>query len=172
MKILLRVVDGDIPSQLPDASIKFTQQKIVIIDERPYLLADYIGDKQLVSDYDVDTFLAQRRDEDTLKRVVIDNVSGQFDGYVNHENEFTVPQQSNEVIAMGQLAIPDRRFKVPFRRTDTGRIQLMPAQVQNGQFSIPLKFETNGVWIVNQELFNSDFSEDLFSLDEYRFSVI
>lgn len=109
---------------------------------------------------------------DPIYGVVIDHVSGQLDGYANNDNEFTVPQQSNDVIAMGQLSIPDRKFKVPFKRIDTGRIQLMPAQVQDEQFSIPLKFETNGIWIVNQELINSDFQNPTFEIVEYTFSVL
>ncbi|CAH9055005.1 hypothetical protein PSECIP111951_01153 [Pseudoalteromonas holothuriae] len=104
--------------------------------------------------------------------VTIDKIEGTISGYENTDNEFTVPQQSNDVVATGQLAIPDRKFKVPFKRIDTGRIQLMPAQVVDGQFSMPLKFETNGIWVVNQELFNTDFSEAAFTLNEYRFSVL
>lgn len=104
--------------------------------------------------------------------VVIDNVSGQIDGYVNNENEFTVPQSAVDVVATGQLLVPDRKFKVPFMRTDTGRVQLMPADVTNGQFTIPLKFETNGIWVINEELINSEFPTPVFSLSEYRFSVI
>lgn len=111
--------------------------------------------------------------EETQKiPVVIDNVSGQIDGYINNENEFTIPQQSDQVSATGDLAVPDRKFKVPFMRTDTGRVQLMPADVTNGQFTIPLKFETNGIWVINEKLINSEFPEPVFSISEYRFSVI
>ncbi|NOU49505.1 hypothetical protein HG263_02945 [Pseudoalteromonas sp. JBTF-M23] len=172
MRVLIKVNSGSIEEQLQDDPVQFKQQEIVSIDEQSYLFADYVGNKQLVSDFDVDIFLTQRNDENALKCVVIDNVSGQLDGYVNHDNEFTVPQQSNDVIATGQLAIPDRKFKVPFKRIDTGRIQLMPAQVVNGQLTMPLKFETNGIWIVNQELFNTDFPDMPFEMGEYRFSVI
>ncbi|CAH9057711.1 hypothetical protein PSECIP111854_02052 [Pseudoalteromonas sp. CIP111854] len=172
MQIMLKVNDGDIPSQLSDVPQTFKQQEIVIVGEQSYLFADYVGNKQLISDFDVDTFLTQRNEDATLKRVVIDNVSGQLMGYVNQDNEFTVPQQSNDVIATSQLAIPDSKFKIPFKRIDTGRIQLMPAQVVDGELSIPLKFETNGIWIVNKALFNADFSDAPFELPEYRFSVI
>lgn len=172
MNVLIKVEDGDLSIQLPDDIELFKNQQIVVINDISYLVADYEGDKQLVSDYDVESFIAQRNEETALKNIVIDNVSGQLDGYANNDNEFTVPQQSSEVIATGQLAISDRRFKVPFKRIDTGRIQLMPAQVLDGQFSIPLKFETNGIWIVNQELVNSDFQTPIFELVEYTFSVL
>ncbi|TMO67248.1 hypothetical protein CWC18_00935 [Pseudoalteromonas aurantia] len=172
MKILLKINAGLIAPQLPDITGLFKEQSTVLIEGQLYLFANYEGDKQLVSDYDVELFIAQRNEETALKSIVIDTVSGQLDGYANNDNEFTVPQQSNEVIATGQLAISDRRFKVPFKRIDTGRIQLMPAQVLDGQFSIPLKFETNGIWIVNQELVNSDFQTPIFELVEYTFSVL
>ncbi|WP_409423268.1 MULTISPECIES: hypothetical protein [unclassified Pseudoalteromonas] len=116
--------------------------------------------------------LEERTVETPLIPVVIDNVAGQLDDYVNIENEYTVPQSSDAVIATGQLAIPDRKFKVPFKRVDTGRVQLMPAEVVGGVFTLPLKFETNGVWIVNQALINSDYEQDIFALTERRFSVI
>jgi len=116
--------------------------------------------------------IEERPVEVPLTPVIIDDVAGQLEGYVNAENEYTVPQSSDAVIATGQLAIPDRKFKVPFKRVDTGRVQLMPAEVVSGVFTLPLKFETNGVWIVNQKLINSDYEQDIFALTERRFSVI
>lgn len=107
-----------------------------------------------------------------LAPVVIDYVSGQLDGYISNDNEYTVPQQSAGVVATGKLAVSNRKFKVPFKRIDTGRVQLMPAEVVDRKFTIPLKFETNGIWVINQTLINSDYLEPLFSMAEYRFSVI
>jgi len=109
---------------------------------------------------------------DVLIPVIIDNVAGQLKGYVNAENEYTVAQASDDVIATGKLAIPDRKFKVPFKRIDTGRVQLMPAEVIDGVFTLKLKFETNGTWIVNQELINSEYDNHIFELSERHFSVI
>lgn len=173
MKILLKVVTGLLAAQLPDESALFKSQDVVTIDGEQYLFADYIGTKSLVSDYSVEDYLASIAPVETpLIPVIIDNVAGQLEGYVNVENEYTVPQSSDAVIATGQLAIPDRKFKVPFKRVDTGRVQLMPAEVVSGVFTLPLKFETNGVWIVNQELINSDYEQDVFALTERRFSVI
>ncbi|WP_161972758.1 hypothetical protein [Pseudoalteromonas sp. PS5] len=48
----------------------------------------------------------------------------------------------------------------------------MPAQVKDGQFLIPLRFETNGIWIVDQALINADLPKPVFELEEYRFSVL
>ncbi|WKD23627.1 hypothetical protein NDQ71_00500 [Pseudoalteromonas sp. KG3] len=173
MKLLLKINSGLIEPQLPDSSSLFEQQDVVEINEEMYLFADYTGSKSLVSDYSVDDYLASIAPVETpLIPVIIDNVAGQLEGYVNVENEYTVPQASDAVIATGQLAIPDRKFKVPFKRIDTGRVQLMPAEVVSGAFTLPLKFETNGVWIVNQELINSDYEQDVFALTERRFSVI
>lgn len=173
MKLLLKINSGLIEPQLPDSSSLFEQQDVVEINEEMYLFADYVGSKNIVSDYSVDDYLASIAPVETpLIPVIIDNVAGQLEGYVNVENEYTVPQSNDAVIATGQLAIPDRKFKVPFKRVDTGRVQLMPAEVVSGVFTLPLKFETNGVWIVNQELINSDYEQDVFALTERRFSVI
>ncbi|TMP73542.1 hypothetical protein [Pseudoalteromonas sp. S1608] len=173
MLILLKINSGFIEPQLPDKQSLFKNQSIVSIGESNYLFADYVGSKNIVSDYSVEDYLASIAPvEAPLIPVIIDNVAGQLEGYVNVENEYTVPQSSDAVIATGQLAIPDRKFKVPFKRVDTGRVQLMPAEVVSGVFTLPLKFETNGVWIVNQELINSDYEQDVFALTERRFSVI
>ncbi|MDC3214785.1 hypothetical protein NQU47_19675 [Pseudoalteromonas distincta] len=173
MNILIIINSGVVAHQLPDTIDNFKNQTVVTIGEQLYLFADYIGSKSLVSDYSVDDYLASIAPVETpLIPVIIDNVAGLLDGYVNIENEYTVPQASDTVVATGSLAIPDRKFKVPFKRIDTGRVQLMPAEVVGGVFTLPLKFETNGVWIVNQELINSDYEQDVFALTERRFSVI
>ncbi|MEZ7277217.1 hypothetical protein [Pseudoalteromonas sp. 68 DY56-GL68] len=173
MQVLLLIQSGAIAPQLPDSITLFKQQSIVDIGGKAYFFADYIGSKALVSDHNVDDYLASLNPVETqLIPVIIDNVAGQLEGYVNNENEYTVPQSSDAVIATGKLAIPDRKFKVPFKRVDTGRVQLMPAEVVDGVFTLPLKFETNGVWIVNQALINTDYEQDIFELKERKFSVI
>lgn len=173
MQILLKINSGLVAPQLPDDISKFRTQSIAVIEGQLYFFAEYVGLKQLVSDYSVDDYLASITPVETpLIPVIIDDVAGQLDGYVNNENEYTVPQSSDAVIATGQLAISDRKFKVPFLRVDTGREQLMPAAVKDGVFTLPLKFETNGTWIVNQKLINKEYEQDLFALDECRFSVI
>ncbi|NUZ11735.1 hypothetical protein HUZ36_13190 [Pseudoalteromonas sp. McH1-7] len=172
MRILLKINSGLIAPQLPDELTLFKEQEVVLMEEELYFFAKYVGEKSLASDYDVADFITQRSETNRLKKVVIENVSNQLDGYTNNSNEFTVPQQSNDVIATGQLAIDDCKFKVPFKRIDTGRIQLMPAQVKDGHFSIPLRFETNGIWIVDQALINADLPQPVFELEEYRFSVL
>ena len=173
MKLLIKINAGLVESQLPDVPDLFESKQSVVIDDALYLFTDYIGSKALVSDYNVDDYLASIAPKETqLIPVIIDNVAGQLEGYVNNENEYTVPQSSDAVIATGKLAIPDRKFKVPFKRVDTGRVQLMPAEVVDGVFTLPLKFETNGVWIVNQALINTDYEQDIFELTERKFSVI
>ena len=173
MKLLIKINAGLVGPQLPDNPDYFKSKQSVVIDDALYLFTDYTGSKALVSDYNVDDYLASIAPVETqLIPVIIDNVAGQLEGYVNNENEYTVPQSSDAVIATGQLAMPDRKFKVPFLRVDTGREQLMPAEVKGGVFTLPLKFETNGTWIVNQKLINKEYEQDLFSLEQRVFSVI
>ncbi|MDW7550188.1 hypothetical protein [Pseudoalteromonas peptidolytica] len=148
---------------------------LMSIDE--YILCYKNQDVEIGSFYNAETSEFERVANDDeqpldLTPINIESVTNTLSGYENNTNEFTVPQQSNDVIATGQLAIDDCKFKVPFKRIDTGRIQLMPAQVKDGQFLIPLRFETNGIWIVDQALINADLPKPVFELEEYRFSVL
>ncbi|WP_462147176.1 hypothetical protein [Pseudoalteromonas gelatinilytica] len=173
MLILLKINSGFIAPQLPDDVAAFLRQEVVVIDGQQYLYANYIGAKDIESDYNVDDYITNLvADEPKLIPVIIEKVEGLLDGYVNAENEYTVPQSSDAVIATGRLSIPDRKFKVPFLRLDTGREQLMPAEVIDGVFTLPLKFETNGTWVVNQALINKEYEQDIFSIEERRFSVL
>lgn len=172
MNILINYFNVAGTSSYPDDYTLFSNMGKVSFNDREFWLCDYKGSKPIAS-AETEAYLAGINPANKkLIPVIIDNVAGQLEGYVNVENEYTVPQASDAVIATGQLTIPDRKFKVPFKRVDTGRVQLMPAEVVSGVFTLPLKFETNGVWIVNQELINSDYEQDVFALTERRFSVI
>ena len=172
MKVLINYFNVTGTSSYPDDFTLFSNMEKVVFNGKDFWLCDYKGSKPIVSAETGDYLASIDPANKQLIPVIIDNVAGQLDGYINIENEYTVPQSSDAVIATGQLAIPDRKFKVPFKRIDTGRVQLMPAEVVSGVFTLPLKFETNGVWIVNQELINSDYEQDVFSLSEHRFSVM
>ncbi|TMP70402.1 hypothetical protein CWB76_10665 [Pseudoalteromonas sp. S1609] len=172
MKVLINYFDVAGTSSYPDEYTLFLNMEKVLFNNKEFWLCDYKGSKP-ISSLETEAYLASIDPANKqLIPVIIDNVAGQLDDYINVENEYTVPQASDGVIATGQLAIPDRKFKVPFKRVDTGRVQLMPAEVVSGVFTLPLKFETNGVWIVNQALINSDYEQDVFALTERRFSVI
>jgi hypothetical protein len=172
MKVLINYFNVAGTSSYPDDFTLFSNMEKVVFNGKEFWLCDYKSSKPIVSAETGDYLASIDPANKQLIPVIIDNVAGQLNGYINIENEYTVPQSSDAVIATGQLAIPDRKFKVPFKRIDTGRVQLMPAEVVSGVFTLPLKFETNGVWIVNQELINSDYEQDVFSLSEHRFSVM
>ncbi|WP_273046921.1 hypothetical protein [Pseudoalteromonas sp.] len=172
MKVLINYFNVAGTSSYPDDYTLFSNMKKVLFNNKEFWLCDYEGSKPISSAETGDYLASIDPANKQLIPVIIDNVAGQLDDYVNVENEYTVPQSSDAVIATGQLAIPDRKFKVPFKRVDTGRVQLMPAEVVSGVFTLPLKFETNGVWIVNQALINSDYEQNIFALTERRFSVI
>lgn len=172
MKILINYFDVAGTSSYPDDYTLFSGMEKVTFNEKVFWFCDYKGSKPLASP-DTDAYLTSINPiNKQLIPVDIDSVLGQLEGYVNAANEYTVPQSSDEVIATGKFAIPDRKFKVPFKRIDTGRIQLMPAEVIDGIFTLKLKFETNGTWIVNQELINSEYDNHIFELSERHFSVI
>jgi hypothetical protein len=172
MKVLIDYFNVEGTLSYPDDFTLFSNMEKVLLNNKQYWLCNYIGSKPIASEYTSNYLASIIPENKALIPVTIDNVAGQLDGYVNVENEYTVPQASDAVIATGKLAIIDRKFKVPFKRVDTGRVQLMPAEVVSGVFILPLKFETNGVWIVNQDLINSDYDKPIFKLAERRFSVI
>lgn len=171
MNVLIKVEDGDLSIQLPDDIELFKNQQIVVINDISYLFAYYEGSNLIQSDYNVDDYITSKQPDEVIT-VTIENVTGKIEGYFNKYNEFTVPQRSELVSANGKINFSDRLFKVPFKRVDTGRIQLMPAEIKSGEFKITLNFETNGVWIINQQLINSDFDNQLFEISEYTFSVL
>lgn len=109
--------------------------------------------------------------EKALIPVVIEQVTGQLSGFDDAPRHFTV-SENTDVIATGTLAIPDQKFRVPFIRQDTGRIQLMVAEVVDGQFTLTMNFKTGGIWVVNSELLNSNLPAETFSIEEHTFAVI
>jgi len=103
--------------------------------------------------------------------IIIDAVTGDVPGFENEPNQYTVEEGTN-VVATGTLAIPDRVFRVPFRRTDTGRINFMKAEVAAGQFTLTMNFKTGGLWVVNDELINMGFDKPLFTVEPHTFAVM
>ena len=106
-----------------------------------------------------------------LIKVILTQVSGTLTGFADRDNQFTV-NESTDIIASGTLAIADQKFRVPFKRLDTGRIQLMVAEVVDGQFTLSMNFKTGGIWVVNNELINAELTAPMFSIEEYQFAVI
>ena len=86
-------------------------------------------------------------------------------------NSYTVAENTN-CLAKGRLNIPEQKFRVPFQRLDIGRIQIMPADVTNDEFTINLNFKTGGKWVVNSELLNSELPQPLFEIEQQTFFVI
>lgn len=103
--------------------------------------------------------------------IVIGTVTNTLPDFDENDNQYTVTENTN-CLAIGTLAIPNQKFRVPFRRLDTGRIQLMVAEVLDGKFTLSMTFKTGGIWVVNNELINAELAEPMFSIAEHRFAVI
>lgn len=170
MKILLPFFEVKGTSSYPDDVTNFDGMEEVELDGEKYYVTDYSGELNLetgthnYSDYEGSL-------SPNLIPVIIGDVTNQLAGFENAERQYTVAELS-ESLATGQLAIPDQKFRVPFLRVDTGRVQIMPAEVKAGQFSITLNFKTSGKWVVNQELLNSELPTPVFSIEEHTFWVI
>jgi hypothetical protein len=98
-------------------------------------------------------------------------VTGALTGFDDGPNQFTV-NENTDLTATGTLAIPKSTFRVPFKRIDTGRIQLMVATVIDGSFTLSMNFKTGGEWVVNEDLVNLNMPTPTFSITEQKFSVI
>lgn len=85
MNILIKINSGLVEPQLPDNTALFKNQRVVVIDDGMYLLANYIGALELVSDYSVNDYLALENAEIEankpqsiqVKELVNVNVSGE-----------------------------------------------------------------------------------------------
>ena len=103
--------------------------------------------------------------------IVIENVTGALEGFTDEGNQYTVPE-GVDIVATGTLLVPDQKFRVPFQRVDTGRVQPMVAEVVEGEFKLVMNFKTAGEWVVNNALVNSKFPSELFNIEDHVFYVI
>lgn len=106
-----------------------------------------------------------------LVSVLIESVTPCLDGYSEQVNEYNL-NENTDCVMTGKLDTPDLKFRIPFKRLDTGRTQIMPAEVVNGELTIKLNFKTSGLWIVNKELFNFEFASPKFAIEEQKFWVV
>lgn len=58
MKVLISINAGLVAPQLPDDISNFRTQSTAVIEGKLYFFAEYVGSKELVSDYSVDDYLA------------------------------------------------------------------------------------------------------------------
>ena len=58
MQILLKINAGLVAPQLPDGISNFSTQSTAVIEGQLYFFAEYVGTKELTSDYSVDDYLA------------------------------------------------------------------------------------------------------------------
>lgn len=169
MKLLNLLQDGLIAPQLPDDIKYFSNRKVVQIEGQNYLLSDYTGDRQLVSDYPVHSYLSGKE----LLEIVVDplNVNPVLPDFDDSDTSFTV-YKGMDITVTGALPIPDQNFRVPFKRTDNGNITLMAAKVIDGMYTMILNFPEATKYVVNKDLVNSELPEPVFDIVEQTFYVI
>lgn len=169
MEVLLSIKNGLIRNQLPDDQSLFLNQAVITVEGNQYFYADYVGTKNISSDYDVTKYKSTLLPEKT--DISILNVSPVLPDFDDSDKSFTV-KEGLDIIATGAVSIPDQNFRVPFKRVDTGRIQLMVANVVNGEFKMTMNFKTGGKWVVNSELVNSELPKEMFSIEDHIFYVV
>lgn len=106
-----------------------------------------------------------------LIEILVEDVKPTLTGFDDRDNDHTVNVNTNVVVS-GKINIPDTTFRVPFKRVDTGRVQLMVAEVINGCFTMTVNFATSGKWVVNSELVNSELHSPTFQLSDHIFYVV
>ena len=98
-----------------------------------------------------------------LTEVKITELSGA--GLVKHKRDFslvTVTQGQN-VVLKGELAIDDRTFTMPIRRSKGG-YELFQVVVKNGKFSATLNFAESDIYHVSSSELNMDLPQPMFNL--------
>lgn len=178
MKILIKIIEGLVKSQLPDDLKHFDNQTVVVYNGNRYFYATYNGIKSLVSDVPVEDYLNSLITSAVIP-IVIDFVSNTQAGFDNSVNQYTILENETSLATgTGLQAIAGKKFRVPFVRTDTNRKNFMVAEVDAlGYFSLALNFKTGGDWIINTQLLNSELTKaelSLFSftIEDYSFKVI
>lgn len=163
MKILLKINSGFIAPQLPDTQELFENQETVVINDDLFFFADYVGSKQLVSDYDVDSYLADieaAKPAPILPPQVVEltnvNVTGEH-VTLGNGGIWWLPKNS-EFTLTANAELPDAEMMIIVERVINGSTVVddlrIKAAITGGVITVNGLFAMSGNYIVTAERLN------------------
>ena len=160
MQILLKVETGLLAAQLPDESALFKNQDVVTIDGEQYLFADYIGSKQLVSDYNVDDYLTSVEEAKPQAPVVVSltnvNVTGEH-VVLGAGNIWWLPKNSAFTLT-ANAQLPNAQMMIIVERVINGGVVVddlrIKASIENGIITVNGLFAMSGNYQITSERLN------------------
>ncbi|MCV6625853.1 MAG: hypothetical protein OIF38_07130, partial [Cellvibrionaceae bacterium] len=162
-------------STYPDNAELFSNLEQVALGGQQYWLCDYAGTKDLETGKHTysDLVVATNKPLIALSNI---SVTPLLEGFQAKAHEYNI-QALTPVTATATLSarLPvGEKFRLPIKRTDTGRTDFLVAKVNKGGKSISItgQFATGGHWITNNKLINQAFEQPLFTMPELTFMVL
>lgn len=160
MKVLLKVITGLVAEQLPDDSSLFKNQDIVAIDGEQYLYADYIGSKQLVSDYNVEDYLTSVEEAKPKAPAVVTltnvNVTGEH-VVLGSGDIWWLPKNSPFTLT-ANAQLPNAQMMIIVERVINGGVVVddlrIKASIENGIITVNGLFAMSGNYQITSDRLN------------------
>ena len=157
MKVLIRVAPKFVATDLPDDTRFFVNQKMVFIDGSSYLYADYVGNKNVTSDYDVDSYELTENKAPTSIALSDVNVSG--DAVVlGNGGIWWVAQNTPYTITAKAKGMPDGEMMIIIERIIQGGTVVQDirakASIVSEHITINSLFEASGNYQITAERLN------------------
>ena len=161
MKILLKISTGDVATQLPDLISNFKKQSTAIIDNEQYFFADYHGSKLLVSDYNVEDYLASVEEAKPQAPAVVTltnvNVTGEH-VVLGSGDIWWLPKNSPFTLT-ANAQLPNAQMMIIVERVINGSTVIddmrVKATIANGVVTINAAFAQSGKYQITAERLNA-----------------
>ncbi len=160
MKCLFKIKSGYIAPQLKDDVSLFKNQSVVIINEELYLFADYVGSKQLVSDYSVEDYLTSVEEAKPQAPVVVSltnvNVTGEH-VVLGSGDIWWLPKNSPFTLT-ANAQLPNAQMMIIVERVINGGVVVddlrIKASIENGIITVNGLFAMSGNYQITSDRLN------------------
>lgn len=160
MKVLILIKSGLINPQLPDSISNFKNQEVAEIDEQLYLFADYVGSKQLVSDYSVEDYLASVEEAKPQAPAVVTltnvNVTGEH-VVLGSGDIWWLPKNSPFTLT-ANAQLPNAQMMIIAERVINGGVVVddlrIKASIENGIITVNGLFAMSGNYQITSDRLN------------------
>ncbi|QYK02454.1 hypothetical protein [Shewanella psychrotolerans] len=118
------------------------------------------------------TLLFQNQTE-SKEKTAIDILITSVTGALMHSRDFTkiTCYELTNLTISGTVAVPDRAFSMPIRRSD-GKLTLFGVSVVDGKFEARLNFPTSGQYRYTDEEANIDLPPNTFTILPVKIDVL